>query len=186
MKRLTRTALALATAGLAAVAADRLVPAATARLALDAHHLLRRAVEGVETNPLPSLLALGTVLATACLRASRSRPAVTTPAAVEPADDGKAGVLRRALDRATRTQLVCDQIALEHRCKALPEAVRKAERDVCYTENAVAEAERALASKEADRNEAFGKLEDLRHELAAGDAEAVAIRAELVKLAERV
>jgi hypothetical protein len=181
MKRLTRTALALA-----AIAADRLVPAATARLALDAHLLLRRAVEGVETNPLPSLLALGTVLATACLRATRGRPTVNAPVAVKSVADGESAVLRRALDRATRTQLVSDQIALEHRCKALPEAVRKAERDLCYTENAVAEAERALGAKASAHADALDRLDALRDEQATAEAETAAIRAELANLAARV
>ena len=151
----------------------------------------------LEANPTPVLIALGTFLATVVYHKARGKSlresvevaatrvtvvSVPTPPAAEP----ETPVVRRAKARATRAQLIADQILLQNRYRRLPEAVTKAEKEACYTEQAVTECEQALAGKRATHNEAAAKLEALRKEWAEGEAELAEIDAELKRLAELV
>lgn len=161
---------------------------------------------GIEANPAPVLVALGTFLVTLVyhtfkgksLRESVEAAAtrvtvVTVPAAPAAGDAGENAVVKRAQARATRTQLLTDQIGLENRMRKLPEEVRKAEQETCYSEQAMNDAEvaltraeKALEAKIEAHDAAVAKLDALRKELAGGEAELSAIAAELKKLAEVV
>ena len=160
----------------------------------------------IEANPVPVLVALGTFVLTivyhklkgnslresvefAATRVTVVPVQVPAPATAEPENI----VVKRAQARATRTQLLADQIGLENRIRKLPDEVKKAEKEVCYTEQAmdVAEAaltaaEEAMESKIAANSVATGKLEALKKELAAGEGELTAIATELKKLADVV
>ena len=155
---------------------------------------------GIEANPVPVLVALGTFLLTIVyhklkgksLRESVEVAAtrVTVVAVPTPVAEAENLVVKRAQARATRTQLIADQIGLENRIRKLPDEVRKAEQDVCYTEQAVTAAEDALTKAETTmeakleaESAAKAKLEALRKELAAGESELAAIAVELKKLA---
>ncbi len=168
-----------------------------------AAHALSRVWDNIEANPAPVLIALGTFLLTVIyykakgksLRESLAVAAtrVTVVTAPHEAAAEENPVIRRAKARATRAQLLADQIGLENKHRRLPEQILKAEKESCYTEQAVAEAEEALADKEkslADKRqaheEAAARLEMLRLEKATADAELAAIDAELKKLAELV
>ena len=149
---------------------------------------------GVEANPVPVLLALGTFLLTVVyhkfrgktLRESVEVAATRVTVVPLPPPEGENPVLRRAKARATRAQLIADQIGIQNRYRKLPDAVLKAEKDACYTEQALVDARRALAEKQKAHDEAVARLEALRKEQAAGDAELAEIEAELKKLAELV
>ncbi|MBN9522323.1 hypothetical protein J0H58_28030 [bacterium] len=114
-----------------------------------------------------------------------TRVTVVPAPAPTPAPD-ESPVLARAKARAARTQLVADQIVLENRTRQMPEAVKKAEQEACYTEQGATDAARTLAARKAAHEQAVAKLAVLRKEKAAADAELAAIRAELRKLADVV
>jgi hypothetical protein len=95
-------------------------------------------------------------------------------------------VVKRAKARATWAQLVADQVSLQTRQKKLPEEILKAEKDACYTEQALADAERKLAEKRTAHEEAVAKLDALRTSRGAADSELAEIDVELKKLAEVV
>ena len=138
----------------------------------------RQAWVNVEANPVPVIFALSTFVATVIYHKAKGKSlresvevaatrvtVVPVPgAAVEP----ETPVVKRAKARATRAQLIADQIGLQNRYRKLPDAVLKAEKEACYTEQAVA------------------KLEALANEQAEGEAELAEIEAELKKLAEVV
>jgi chromosome segregation ATPase len=193
MKRTT-----LATAFLAATVAAGYTtyPAEFTRYAGVAETAAQRAWEGVEANPAPVLLALGTFLATVLYHKARGKSlreavevaatrvkVVTAPAT---SHEPEPPVLRRAKARATRTQLLADQVVLENRHRKLPEAITKAEKEVCYAEQAIADTERALAEKRKTHDEALANLDALRKERAAGQVELAAIAVELKKLGNLV
>jgi len=159
---------------------------------------------GIEANPVPVLVALGTFLLTIVYHKAKgkslresvefaaTRVTVVPVPTVAPVESD-AAVVKRAQARATRTQLIADQIGLENRIRKLPDEVKQAELDACYTEQAVTDAEKALTAAETAletklaANEAAGtRLEALRKELAGGQAELTAIAAELKKFAEFV
>jgi chromosome segregation ATPase len=157
-----------------------------------------RAWEGIEANPLPMLLALGTFLLTIAYHKMRGKSlresvevaatrvtVVPVPSSSVTAEQETA-VVARAKARATRTQLIADQIGLENRYRKLPDEVKKAEKEACYTEEALSEACDTLEEKQKAHEEAVAKLSALRKELAEGEAEMAAIAAELKKLAELV
>ena len=100
--------------------------------------------------------------------------------------EAESPVVMRAKARATRTQLIADQIGLKNRQRKLPVEIETAERETCYTEQAVADARKALGEKHKAHNVALAKLKALREEQAASEAELAAIASELEKLAERV
>ena len=169
-----------------------------ARQFLDAAARAAERVRGsIEANPVPVLVALGTFLLTIVYHKAKGKSLresvafaatrvtlvpVPTPAAGEHAT----AVVKRAQARATRTQLVADQIGLENRIRKLPDEVKKAEKEACYTEQSLGDARRAVVAKLTAHEEAVAKLEALREELAAGESEVAAIAAELKKLAEVV
>jgi hypothetical protein len=151
---------------------------------------------GIEANPVPVLLALGTFLLTIVYHKLKGKSfresvevaatRVTVVALPAPAPEADNTVVKRAQARATRTQLLADQIGLENRIRNLPGEVKKAEKEACYTEQAAFDAQKALEAKRQAHEEATAKLEALRKELAAGETEIAAIATELKKLAEVV
>ncbi len=177
--------IALATVVLAAAAGtgSALYPVQAKEYVGVAEQAARRGWEGVEANPVPVAVALGTFLLTAVWQGARGRPA-------RPADTGQAPaenpVVARAKARAARTQLLADQVGLQNRIRKLPEAITAAEKDVCYAEQALADAERKLADREKAHQAAVAKLDALRNEQAAGQSELAEIEAELRKMAELV
>ncbi len=132
--------------------------------------------EQIKANPVPASLAAASFLLTVLYHKARGKSlresvevAATRVTVVPvPIDTGENAVVRRAKARATRTQLLADQIGLENRQRKLPEEIVKAEKDACYSEQAVA------------------KLDSLRQQRAECDAELAEIQAELEKLAELV
>jgi hypothetical protein len=154
--------------------------------------------ENVEAHPVPMLVALGTFLLTVVyhkamgkslresVEVAATRVTVVSVPAKEKEAEAENPVVRRAKARATRAQLIADQIGLENRHRKLPEEIVKAEKEACYTEQAVADAKRVLGEKHKAHNKAVAALEALRREKAAADAELAAITAELKKLAEVV
>ncbi len=155
-----------------------------------------RAWDNVETNSVPVFIALGTFLLTVVyhkakgksLRESVEVAATRVTVVVPPKDEPvlETPVVLRAKARATRAQLLADQIGLQNRHRKLPEEVQKAEKEACYTEQAVADTKRSLGEKHKAHNVAVAKLEALRKEMAKSDAELAEIDAELKKLAELV
>lgn len=156
----------------------------------------RQAWENVEANPVPVVFALGTFVLTVIYHTAKGKSlresveVAATRVTVIPVPGGVAEpetpVVKRAKARATRAQLIADQIGLQNRYRKLPDAVLKAEKEACYTEQAVADTERALADKRKAHDEAVAKLEALANEQAEGEAELTEIEAELKKLAEVV
>ena len=193
MKRIVLTAVIL-------VAAGSVIRGATSteyeHYKGKAEALARQAADSVAANPVPTVLGLGTFLLTVVYHKAKGKSfresveaaatRVTVVSVPPPVEADETAVVKRAKARATRTQLLTDQIGLENRLKGLPEAVTKAEKEACYTEQAVSDAKRALGAKHKAHNDAVAKLTALRKEKAAGDAELTAIAGELAKLAERV
>ncbi len=166
--------------------------------------------ENIEANPVPVMVALGTFLLTIVYHKAKGKsfresvefaatrvtlvPVPTPAPAPAPAvSEPEAPIVKRAQARATRTQLIADQIGLENRIRKLPDEVKKAEKEACYADQAVTDgevvltaAEEALEAKLAASEAANAKLEALRKELAAGESELAAIAAELKKLADVV
>lgn len=147
----------------------------------------------VESNPIPIVVALGTFLLTFVYHKAKGKSfresvevaatrvtVVTPPAATVPLNP----VLKRAQARATRTQLLAEQIEIRNRISKLPDAVVKAEKEACFSEKAVFDAKVILGEKHKIRNVAENKLNSLQAELTAGTDELDAIEAELKKLAE--
>jgi hypothetical protein len=158
---------------------------------------LQRMWANIEANPLPVFIAAGTFMLTVVYHKARGKPlrecvevAATRVRVVPAGQKETAGddnpVVRRAKARATRTQLMADQIGLQTRYRKLPDEVLKAEKDACYTEQALAEAERVVADKQKAHDAALAKLETLQKEKAAADAELREIEGELKKLADVV
>ena len=155
-----------------------------------------RVIESISSNPFPVVLALGTFLFTVVYHKARGKSLresvevaatrVTVVTAPLTGGEPEAEVLRRARARATRTQLIADQIGLENRSRKLPDTINKAEQDACYTEKALSDARQTLADKEKAHDEAVARLATIRKEKTAVDAELAAIAAELKKLAEVV
>jgi hypothetical protein len=152
--------------------------------------------ESVQANPGPVALAAGTFLLTVVYHKAKGKSlresvevAATRVAVVPiPMSDSLEEnlVLKRAKARAMRSQLLADQNGLENRHRKLPDEIRKAEKDACYTEQAVAEAAKNLTERQKVHDEAAVKLEALRREKALADAELAEIESELKRLAEVV
>jgi hypothetical protein len=150
----------------------------------------------VEAHPVPVIFAVGTFLLTVLYHKAKGKSfresvevaatrvaVVSVPAREQPEENP---VLSRAKARATRTQLLADRIGLENRQRKLPEEIVKAEKEVCYTEQAVADSKRVLGEKHKAHNKAVASLKSLRAEQAECDGELAAIKVELQKLAELV
>jgi hypothetical protein len=152
--------------------------------------------DGIRANPLPVSLAAGTFLLTVVYHKAKGKSlreslevAATrvTVVSVPPPEAGDENpVVKRAKARATRAQLLADQIGLQNRHKKLPEEIVKAEKDVCYTGQALTDAERKLADARKTHDETVARLDALRSERAAAAGELAEIDAELKKLAEVV
>lgn len=190
--------IALAALGASAVAAGAVSYPEDARHVADA--VERGALKfwaGVEANPVPVVLAFGTFLLTLVyhkLKGKSLRESVevaatrvtVVPVPGAPRSASESPVVARAVARATRAQLIADQIALENRNRKLPAEVKQAEKDACYTEQALADARKALDARERAHAEAASKLAALQSELEASESELAAIAAELAKLASAV
>jgi hypothetical protein len=157
--------------------------------------LAPQAWDGVRANPVPVGIAVGTFFLTVVYHKAKGKSlresveaaatrvtVVTVPQSVDA--DGENPVVRRARARATRAQLLTDQIGLQNRVRKLPDEVLKAEKEACYTEQVVADAEQRLADKRKVHADAVARLDALRKERADGEAELAAMDAELKKLAD--
>lgn len=153
--------------------------------------------DGIQSNPVPVSLAAGTFLLTVIyhkakgtsLRESLEVAATRVTVVNVPPSEAEGDenpVVKRAKARATRAQLLVDQIGLQNRHKKLPEEILKAEKDACYTEQALADAERKLADRRKAHADAVARLEALEQERDAADAELAEIDVELKRLAEVV
>jgi hypothetical protein len=150
--------------------------------------------DGIRANPVPVSLAAGTFLLTVVyhkakgksLRESVEAAATRVTVVSMPAGDaaGENPVVRRARARATRAQLLADLNGLQNRQRKLPEEVTRAEKDACYTEQAVFDAERKLIDRRQAHEAAAAKLDAVRAEQRTAEAEVAAIEVELAKLAE--
>ena len=191
MKRIAWLAACLAAAAGAGYGTH---PEQLRRHAAAAAGAARWAWEGVKANPVPVSLAVGTFLLTVLYHKARGKSlresvevaATRVKVVAVPVGGDENRVLRRAKARATRTQLLTDQIVLQDRQRKLPAEVLQAEKEACYTEQAVADAERKLADRRKAHDAAVAKLEALRKEKAEGAAELAEIEAELEKLADLV
>jgi hypothetical protein len=155
----------------------------------------RWAWDGIAANPVPFALAAGTFLLTVGYHKAKGKSlresveVAATRVALVPVpvrDESDNAVVKRAKARAMRAQLLTDQIGLQNRQRRLPDEVLKAERDACYTEQALADADRKLSERQQAHDDAVAKLEALRAEKAAAEAELAEIEVELAKLAELV
>ena len=156
--------------------------------------LAPQAWDGIRANPVPVGIAVGTFFLTVVyhkakgkslresVEAAATRVTVVTVPQADP--DAENPVVRRAWARATRAQLLTDQIGIQNRVRKLPDEVQKAEKEACYTEQVVADAEHRLDAKRKLHADAVAKLDALRKELADGEAELAAMDGELKKLAE--
>jgi len=152
--------------------------------------------DGIRANPVPVAIGAGTFLLTVTyhkakgkslresLEVAATRVTVVSVPQAEAGDENP--VVKRAKARATRAQLLVDQIGLQNRHKKLPEEVLKAEKDACYTEQALIDAERKLADRQKAHTDAVAKLEALRKERDGSAAELAEIDVELQKLADLV
>ena len=110
--------------------------------------------DGVRANPLPVGLAAGHVPAHGHLPQGQGQVAPGVAGGRGHAGDRRqrpaGGTARTRWSSGprpgpTRAQLLADQIGLQNRHKKLPEEMVKAEKDVCYTGQALADADRKLA-----------------------------------------
>ena len=159
----------------------------------------QRAWDGVAANPVPVVLALGTFLLTVVYHKAKGKSlresvevaatrvtVVPVPVATGGVDAGENAVVRRAKARTTRTQLLADQIGLQNRLRQLPDAITRAEKDACYSEQVLTDAKRMVEDKQKAHDSALAKLEALRKECAEGEAELAELEVELKRLAEIV
>ena len=190
--------IALTGAGLGAAVGTvyAMQPVAFARFLDQAARAVARVSDGIEANSVPVSAALGTFLLTIVYHKARGKSfresvevaatRVQVVAVPAPVSETENQVVKRAQARATRTQLIADQIALENQIRKLPADVKQAEKDVCYTEQAVVEAEKSLTARRQAHVEAAEKLGTLRKELTVGRTELSAIATELKRLTEVV
>ena len=189
-----RIVLLLLVAGVAFAAACVRYPDTTLHAISQAKDAGQWVAEMVRANPVPVALALGTFLLTVAYHKAKGKSlresvevaatrVAVIPVAIADSHD-EHPVVKRARARATRAQLLADHVGLQNRQRKLPEEVQKAEKDACYTEQAVIDAERKLADKQKHHDEAVTQLEALRQEKAQSEAELAEIEVELQKLAE--
>jgi hypothetical protein len=191
--------ITLAVIALGAFAAGffRFYPDDFTKFVADAVVAAQWAWDGIRANPVPVSLAAGTFLLTAVYHKAKGKSlreslevaatrvtVVNVPKVGE--SEGENPVVARAKARATRAQLLVDQIGLQNRQKKLPEELRNAEKDACYTQQALADAERRLVDRRKAHDDAVAKLDALQKEHDAGAAELAEIDVELKKLGELV
>jgi hypothetical protein len=187
-----RIVLLTACLGAAVGAAYITRPAEFVKYRGEAETASQRVWDNVQANPAPVLLAAVTFLVTVVYHKAKGKSlresveAAATRVTVVRAEEPENLVVRRAKARATRTQLLADQVGLQLRQRKLPEAVVAAEKDVCYAEQGVADAERKLADRKTAHDQAVAKLDALRKEKAAVDADLAEIEVELKKMAHLV
>ncbi|MDB5310585.1 MAG: hypothetical protein JWO38_4787 [Gemmataceae bacterium] len=156
-----------------------------------------RVRDNVEANPVPVVLALGTFVLTVVYHKARGKTlresvevaatrVTVVPVSPKETQDHENLVVKRAKARAMRAQLLSDQINLQNRHRKLPEEILKAEKEACYTQQALADAERTLGNRRKAHDEALAKLEALRKVNADSEAELAEIEVELKKLADVV
>jgi hypothetical protein len=153
---------------------------------------LLRVWDNIEANPFPVLIALGTFLATVIYHTAKGKSlresveVAATRVTVVPVphkqDLEDNPVVKRAKARATRAQLLVDQIGLQNRQRKLPEEIVKAEKDVCYSQQALVDTQRSLTNRQKAHTEAVAKLESLQKENANRVSELAVIEEELKKL----
>jgi hypothetical protein len=159
-----------------------------------AANALLRVWDNIEANPYPFAIALGTFLATVAYHKAKGKSlresvevaatrVTVVPVPQKQTEDNENPVIKRAKARATRAQLLVDQIGLQNRQRKLPEEIQKAEKDACYTQQALTDAERSLANRQKAHDEAVIRLEALRKENVDREAELIEIEEELRKLA---
>ncbi|MCI0703551.1 MAG: hypothetical protein L0241_20920, partial [Planctomycetia bacterium] len=106
-----------------------------------------RVWENIEAHPVPVLVALGTFLLTVVYHKAKGKTlresvevaatrVTVIPVPTKVTEEDNNPVVKRAQARATRTQLMADQIGLQNRLRKLPEEITKAEKEACYTEQA--------------------------------------------------
>jgi hypothetical protein len=156
-----------------------------------------RVWDGIEANPAPMCVAIGTFLLTVIYHKARGKSlresvevaatrVTVVPGPAPPTAKNENRVVKRAKARATRTQLLTDQIVLQNRHRKLPEAITKAEKEVCYAKHALADAERTRLDRRKAHDEAVARLDALRKEKSASEAELAEIEVELKKIAALV
>jgi hypothetical protein len=158
---------------------------------------LMRVWDNIEANPFPVAIALGTFLATVIYHKAKGKSlresvevaatrvtVVPVPQKLEVERDNP--VVKRAKARSMRAQLLVDQIGLQNRQRKLPEEIVKAEKDVCYSQQALTDAERSLSSRQKAHTEAVAKLNALQKENGDRVSELAEIEEELKRLAEVV
>lgn len=152
-----------------------------------------RAWESVSANPAPYLSAALLFLATVAyhkVRGKSLREAVETAATkvtvVAAPVHGEPEVVVRARNRATRTQLLADQIGLQNRLRKLPSEIAEAEKGAAWAEKAAREAREAADSKQVAKQQAEKHLCELRLEKRESEAEFATIQAELDRLRDLV
>lgn len=192
-----RIAVLFVLAFVAAGAAYFHYPGESARIADLISTAVTRSWESVEGNPTPLVLAFSTFALTVAYYKAKGKSlresvevaatrVTVIPVSTPPAEESENSVLRRAKARAWRTQLLADRIGLENRQRKWPEEVSRAEKETCYTEQALVEARRTLEARQKAHDAAIAKLKELRKHKAQGDAELADIDAELKKLAELI
>ena len=158
-----------------------------------AANALVRVWESVEANPFPMVIALGTFLLTVVYHKARGKSlresveVAATRVTVIPVPqlekhETENAVVKRAKARATRSQLIADQIGVQNRQRKLPDEIIKAEKEACYTQQDLTDAQRSLTTRKQAHTEAVAKLEALRKENAARNEELAEIEAELKRL----
>ena len=150
--------------------------------------------DGVRANPLPVGLAAGTFLLTVIYHKAKGKSLresvefaatrVTLVPVAMPQNTDENAVVKRAKARAMRAQLIADQNGIQNRHRKLPEELMKAEKDACYSEQSLVEAQRKLADKQKLHDEAMTKLEAIRKEKSQSEAELAEIEVELERLAQ--
>lgn len=194
MKRITIGIVLLAT--LAAAAAYGAYPDEFVQYATEALTATIWVWESIKANPVPASLAVGSFLLTVLYHKARGKSlresveVAATRVAVVPvqieAPPAENPVVKRARARTTRTQLLADQIGLQTRQRRLPEEIVKAQKEAMLTKQGVADAERKLGERRKAHELTVARLEALRKDQAACDAELAEIEAELQRLAELV
>ena len=153
--------------------------------------------KSAEANPLPFFTAVGTFLITVVyyrlrghsfresVEVAATRVTIINPPAAAPQPE-QSSALNKARNRTIRNQLIHDQIALQQRAKKLPNEVRQAEQDVCYTQTALDDAKEVLTNKQKAHDTATAKLDKLKKEASSADGELASIAIELLAMESQV
>lgn len=145
-----------------------------------------RGLEKIEENPIPILVALGTLLLTIVYHKAKGKTlrqamevAVTKVNTIEVERQSRPGATARAQARATYQQLERDQKELEDRLKILPAAIELAKKKLATATAESKAADATAESKEAARVNAERTLANLVSEQEKGQDDLVEIDNEL-------